>query len=212
MKDIYINKLSIDKIKKIKCEEVDRPKGLQCEITNLSNIYDFKISGTDFENKDKNLNPLIAEISIIQKAHPNKIQKIRFEPSSWVLFTEVPCNAISYFEKKESIKENIENHHNFIIADYNFDGLEDFAYVWDNGGNGGPLYSFYFQNNVGDFLEATDFPMQNGPFPSEINSMKKAITIRTPIGYCKSQTTIYNLKENGNWIVSSSEVKELNKI
>lgn len=207
--DVYINKLHLNNVKKEKCEEEDKPKGMQCEIKNISKIYDFKISGTDFENKDKNTNPLIAEISIIKKSEPTKIQKIRFEPSSWVMFSDVPCNAISYFKSEKNIKENIESHHNFIISDYNFDGLEDFAYVWDNGGNGGFLYSFYFQNSKGEFFEATDFPMQNGPFPSEINTNKKTISISGPIGCCKINTTIYLLDKNNKWKMISTKQEDI---
>jgi hypothetical protein len=207
--DAYINKLHLNNVKKAKCEEEDKPKGLQCKIKNLSKIYDFKISGTDFENKDKNTNPLIAEISIIQKSDPTKIQKIRFEPSSWVMFTDVPCDAISYFKNEKNIKESIDNHHNFIIADYNFDGLEDFAYIWDTGGNGGALYSFYFQDNKGDFLEAEDFPMQNGPFPTELNTISKTITISGPIGCCKINKTVYQLGKNNKWKMISTKQEDI---
>lgn len=94
--DIYVNQLKLNKVKKSECEQEETIKGVVCEISNLSSKFNFKVIGTDFENKEKNLNPLIAKIIIVQKSDPSLTQEIRFEPSSWVFFNNVPCNAISY--------------------------------------------------------------------------------------------------------------------
>lgn len=208
--DIYVNELYISNFKKEKCEQEDKPKGFQCEIADLSKIFDFKIFGTEFENEEDSTNPLVAEINIIKKSNPIKVQEIRFEPNSWIMFKDIPCDAISYFNNEGSLKEDIDNHHNFIIADYNFDGLEDFAYIWDIGGNGGALYSFYFQNKEGMFIEAKDFPLQNGAFPSEINIIKKTLTTTNPVGCCKINKTIYQLENNSKWKLISSKQEAIN--
>lgn len=206
--DIYVSKLKLNKIKKSKCEQEETIKGFVCEISNLSSKFNFKIVGTDFENKEKNLNPLIAKILIAPKRDPSLIQEVRFEPSSWVLFSDVPCNAISYFKKEKSINESIENHHDFIVADYNFDGLEDFAYIWDIGGNGGALFSYFFQNNKGEFSESDSFPLQNGLFPSEINIERKTLTTVSPVGCCKMNKMTYQLKNN-KWELTQSKQEDL---
>ncbi|RZJ60035.1 MAG: hypothetical protein EOO58_03400, partial [Hymenobacter sp.] len=38
-----------------------------------------------------------------------------------------------------------------IVADFNFDGREDFAAKNDSGGNRGPTYKYYIQNSAGSF-------------------------------------------------------------
>lgn len=207
--DIYVNKENLKEVKKENCEKDETFKGFVCEINNLSTKFNFKVSGTDFEDKENNLNPLIAKITITRMSKPSKIQEIRFEPNSWTMLSNIPCNAISYFKKEKNIKESIDNHHNFIIADFNFDGLEDFAYIWDVGGNGGALFEYFFQNKDGEFMEDKDFPLQDGLFPSEINPIKKTLTISGPVGCCKINKMTYELKENNEWKLIFSKQEDI---
>ena len=107
------------------------------------------------------------------------------------MYSDLPCN-------------------DFIVKDFNFDGLEDFAIVWDNGGNGGELYEYYFQHKSGMFSPTDSFPLQHGMLAEDINIANKTITTQSVVGCCHYNLNTYNLKSNGNWEVLS-EQKELKK-
>lgn len=116
---------------------------------------------------------------------------------------------INYFSSDKKIKEGVENYHDFIIADFNFDNLEDFAILYDFGGNGGPLYSYYFQDKKDDtFKTEKQFPLNEGPFPKNIDRNNNTLTISGPRGCCKVSTTIFQLKDN-KWDVLSSKEEDM---
>lgn len=162
--------------------------------------YSFSIVEKDADNK-----PVKMNIEIKQN---NKIiQEIKFNPGFW---SYNDYNPINYFNNDLPLQEGIENYHNFITADFNFDNLEDFAILYDSGGNGGPVYSFFIQNKKGKFEKFTDFPLNEGPFPKEINKKDKKLTISGPIGCCKIETTIFQLK-NTKWNIISSKQENMSK-
>ena len=57
------------------------------------------------------------------------------------------CKSVrSYQTHKNDTLEAVDNDYgNFIVADFNFDGLDDLAIIRDSGGNSGSLYNFYIQ-------------------------------------------------------------------
>lgn len=60
-----------------------------------------------------------------------------------------------------------------IIADLNFDGLEDIAIKNDSGGNGGPYYNFYLQDTKGHFTLSKYLTANMQSYPAEIDTNKK---------------------------------------
>jgi len=175
------------------------------QIENPSQIkqdYSFSIS---ILKKDTDNKPTTINIEIKQN---NKIvQEIKYNPSFW---SYIDFKPINYFNTGLQLQEGIENYHNFITADFNFDDLEDFAILYDSGGNGGPVYSYYFQNKKGEFKELKDFPLNEGSFPKEINKKDNTLTISGPIGCCKIETTIFQLK-NSKWNIISSKQENMDK-
>lgn len=159
-------------------------------------------------NTDNDGRPSKLKIEIFKNNKPK--QNIIFAPNFWT-FTEdsFKINQINYFKNGLKIQEGIENYHNLIIADFNFDNLEDFAILYDSGGNGGPVYSYYFQDKMGKFNLNDKFPLNQGPFPKNINNTNHTLTISLPISCCKIETTIFNLKENGEWEMISSKQEDL---
>ncbi|AKK72656.1 hypothetical protein OK18_08500 [Chryseobacterium gallinarum] len=71
------------------------------------------------------------------------------------------------------------------------------------GGNGGPSYSYFFQNEKGEFLSNKEFPLNEGPFPKIINKADKTLVIQRPKGCCKTNTTVFQLQKN-NWKIIST--------
>lgn len=169
--------------------------------------FDFKVS---VAAKDDENRPVQLKINIFKN---NKgFQEIIYTPGTWPAVEDsLSLNRINYFLSGEKIKEGIENYHDFIIADFNFDQLEDFAILYDSGGNGGPVYSYYFQDkNDGTFKMDKEFPLNEGAFPKIIDSNNKTLTTIAPLGCCKINTTIFQLKEN-KWNILSSKEQDMKR-
>lgn len=156
-----------------------------CELNNLSNRYKFTIETEDYSNEKEQKYPISAWIIVTDKQN-KKSQEIHFEPNSWTVYKDLPCQ-------------------DFIVKDFNFDGLEDFAMVWDEGGNTGKLYEYYFQDKNGDFSIIDSFPLQHGMLAEDISIPNKTITTQSIVGCCYSNLNIYKLKADGKWVFSSEQ-------
>lgn len=182
----YIIKKNLGTIKKILCDQENEKS--ECELKGLSSKFNFTIKGLEFEDEKEKKKPVSVLITITDKQNLSQIQEIRFEPYSWVLFDDIPCEA-------------------FTVKDFNFDGLDDFAFIWDNGGDSGPVFSYFFQNNKGEFIEDLNFPLNHSFLPKELNKKDKTLTISGAFGCCKIFKTVFQLKTD-KWVVIHSEEKE----
>ncbi|MGC4041264.1 MAG: hypothetical protein QM710_10880 [Flavobacterium sp.] len=92
--------------------------------------------------------------------------------------------------------------------DLNFDGLEDFALKSDSGGNGGPTYFFYIQNNEGKFVKDNYLTETMEFFPLEVNKRKMRLTIYVHASAYNLRKTIFAYQpKNKSWkIIRSSLV------
>ena len=83
-------------------------------------------------------------------------------------------NVCSYSTSINISKTVVDNYFgDFIVADLNFDGKDDFAFIYDSGGTGGPVYYFYLQKADGKFERNLFLCEKMGYFPHEINAEKK---------------------------------------
>lgn len=62
---------------------------------------------------------------------------------------------------------------------------------------------------MGKFNLSDKFPLNQGPFPKIRNNTNHTLTISLPIGCCKIETTIFKLKENGEWEMISSKEENM---
>ena len=134
-------------------------------------------------------------------------QKINYTFNSLVE-SKVSCSFISYFRKKTKLNEGLEEYHSFIIDDYNFDGLEDFAIINDSG-NGGPQYAYYIQKANKEFQLEENLTENMRYFPVEINKIEKTLKISHPSGCCKISTYKIQLQPNGEWKEVYSKLEDM---
>jgi hypothetical protein len=172
-----------------------------CVLNNLLTKFNLKIEGVKFEDEEEKELPIEAKITVTQKIDPSKKQEIIFTPSSWFGRLNIPCKNISYFNKKGNLNENgmyddKSKNHDLVVADYNFDGLEDFAYLWDVGSNVGSLFSYFIQNKDGKFVIDKSFPLQEGSIPDKIDVTNRTLTVGS---------TIFQLDKNNKWKIISSK-------
>ena len=174
--------------------------GNDISLTDLSNnfTFSFKTLKTNGVNR-----PKIIGIEITNK-NTSTSQRIRYEATNW--FSNALYNGISYLGKEEEISKELEQYHTFIIADFNFDGLEDFAILRDyfvkESVEKDPLYSFFMQGTDGKFYNC----MRLFFCPREINISEKTLVFKAldkPYSYC-----IYQLN-NGTWYLKTDTGEEL---
>lgn len=89
----------------------------------------------------------------------------------------------SYLTEKNANYDDADNYcGEIVIADFNFDGLEDLATPYGSGADNGPNYAFYIQEKDGVF-EYNDFLSDNVVwFPEIWNKRKKTFTTKVAGG------------------------------
>lgn len=122
--------------------------------------------------------------------------------SGW-LYDEsfVACNAVrSYTTGINKDMDTMDNDFgDLVVADFNFDGLEDLAIKRAEGGNAGPVYNFYIQSKDGDFelnRFLTDHMMF---FPFVIDPKKKRLTTLVHGNAYQMSEKIFELKGKKSW-------------
>ena len=180
---LFINEKQLKTIENRMC----KPKTKSCDFTDHSNKFKFTLEAAEYSNEKLQKNPISAWIIIINKTN-SKSQEIHYEPNSWATYSDLPCNS-------------------FTIKDFNFDGLEDFAIVWDEGGNGGKLYEYYFQNENGNFYTLDSFPLQHGLLAEDFDFKNKTITTESPVGCCNINVNTYKLNSDKTWEKTNRQEK-----
>ena len=190
------------------CQKLSNNQNSSKENLTLSKNLSFKFLVSNIDNKNKAQKIKI----VLTNEKTNEIQKIDFIPESLLGgFNESPSNY-SYFSNEKQIietSEGIEDYHKLVILDVNFDGLEDFAIINYEGGNGGPQYAYYIQKSNKQF--ALDMNLTNNVryFPIEINKNEKSLTIGHPSGCCKIRTYKIQIQSNGEWKEIFSKLEDI---
>jgi hypothetical protein len=153
----------------------------------LSHIYDYKIIDKYCSAKNQNYYDSVLRVikifdkksSLIQKIYPN------LQMTPWY-FLERNCPlrlSRSYITGKNANYNDMDNYcGEIVVADLNFDGLEDFATPINSGADNGPHYAFYIQNKKNRF-EYNSYLTENLTwFPEKINDSLMSFTSSVPCG------------------------------
>jgi hypothetical protein len=166
----------------------------RCENTNLSRKYDFITSTVKGKNPNDNSEEISeVHLQIVNKANKNQIQQIIVKAEYLFPDEFTDCSAVrSYIT---GVNKNADADDNdfgsLIVADFNFDKREDFAVKDSSGGNGGPGYAFYIQNELGKFKEDS---FLSGYFPATIDVRRKRLVTysHADVGHYWERIFIYN--------------------
>lgn len=118
----------------------------------------------------------VIKIEVYEKNNPKIFYTVNLI-STYLLedSTFVNKNVRSYITGKNVHQRIVDNQYgDIVIADFNFDNLEDFAIKREEGGNGGPIYNFYLaQKNTFILDEYLSDTMAT--FPNKINKKEKIL-------------------------------------
>ena len=161
----------------------------KCIHSNLSKLYNFSVE----LKRVNDSNDCKIILNIIDKNNSKKVQKIIVN-SEFIFEKDFKnCSEIRSYSTKINDKKIDEDNDfgDLIIADFNFDGKEDFAIKKDSGGNGGPLYEFYIQNNNQNFIKDDFLTNKLEFFPSSINKSKNTLTTLVHANAYERCKTVY---------------------
>ncbi|OXA78560.1 hypothetical protein SAMN05444397_10954 [Flavobacterium aquidurense] len=152
--------------------------GQSCLYKNLSKEFNFEIRVRKITIPKEEIDSNAVKIIVYNKIS-NKKQEFNFGSNFLFEKTFIDCKTVRSYST--GINENAEIIDNefgdLIIADFNFDGKEDFAVKNDSGGNGGPTYNFYIQGKNKDFTLDNFLSTEMKFFPSKfITKSKQLVT------------------------------------
>lgn len=153
----------------------------------LSNIYNYKIIDKYSSVKNQNYYDSVLRIikifnkkdSLVQKIYPN----LQMTPWYFLEIDDSLRLSRSYITGKNANYNDLDNYcGEIVVADLNFDGLEDFATPINSGVDNGPHYAFYIQNRNNKF-EYNNYLTKNVTwFPEKINDSLMSFTSSVPYG------------------------------
>ena len=150
--------------------------GQTCIHDDISNHYNFKTNISRYKLAGTQ-DSCIIKITIIKKEDGKPIQTIKITSNYLFDSTYFDCNAKRSYMTLKNVKAVAQDNDfgDIIIADFNFDTLEDIALKNSSGGNGGPTYNYYLQNGVGKFVLDNYLSNTMEFFPLFINKKKENI-------------------------------------
>lgn len=173
---------------------------LQYYYSNLSIDFDINFTARKYTKKDTAKDSIFIEI--INKKTKIK-QIIKRESETWMTFYiyEDFDFVRSYSTELNADSTVVDNMFgNIVVADLNFDNLEDIAFVRGLSATSGAYYYFYVQNKNQYFEYDSILTKKSGFFPNEINTKTKQISNQYHCGACAycEETFQYHQKTN-NW-------------
>jgi hypothetical protein len=183
--------------------------GQTCTHKELSNVFTFK---TYIKKNPENMhNPdCMIKIAIKEKSTNKTIQSIQFTSEMLFDSSYIHCNNVrSYTTGINKYTDVVDGDYgDLIVADFNFDDREDFAFKKGEGGNGGPLYIYYVQKADSTFIRDEFLCKNLDCFPCHFNKDNKILTtvcVFTAISVVK---TIYKFDSlTDKWsIISTREI------
>jgi hypothetical protein len=144
--------------------------------TNLSQQFDIEVNFNTYEFGDGEA-VFVAEIYVIDKRNKQCDSIHITSENYYATYFRSDTQVLSYTTGYNAEREVLDNNFgDIVIADLNFDGLDDIAVINDYGGNAGPLYNYYVQQANLKFELDTFLTQQVGWFPTEIDTVNHALT------------------------------------
>ncbi len=191
----------IDSSQQNKPEKLRKDTVFSFAFNDLSKVYNYKIIDKYSDTISREVQIFDKKNTIIATIYPKILSNSWYVP--WY-YSDIEAhkpieNAVSrsFITGKNLNAEKVDDYMGeIVVADLNFDGLEDFATPISTGADNGPHYAFYIQNKSRQFIY-NDFLAENVVwFPDEINNTAKTFTTIVNAGaYAVSHTTYqYNSK------------------
>ena len=181
-----------------------------CLHKNLSKEFNFKIILTKIKIPNEEIDNNSVKVIIINKK-TNQKQEINYGASFLFGKTFENCETVRSYSTNINKNAEIEDNDfgDLIIADFDFDNREDFAIKNDSGGNGGPTYNYYIQNENNKFILDKYLTKKMEFFPRKLNPKSKELVtyVHANAYQLNEQTFAYNSKSK-KWKIKKQRFVE----
>lgn len=176
----------------------------------LSPVYNYKITDQLWVNTSDPFKDSVSRKLEIYTKQGELLQTIK--PPLVITPWYFPANedqlmlSKSYINGKNVTSLCVDNYcGELVVADLNFDGLEDFATPVDEGASNGSHYAFYIQEAKGRFVFNTFLTEKVIWFPSTITDSGRTFTTEVPCGASCLMYSLYEyLPTKKKWVKSKS--------
>jgi hypothetical protein len=185
----------------------------KCTFENLSKTYIYEIC-RNIEKKGNVLQYSDLKIMIKEKESFKLIDSIYINKLGYFTISEEKCSDAKSYQTNQNIKEAIVDNYFgfFIVADFNFDKRDDFAFLNGLESTSGPYYDFYTQGNNNKFKKDAFLTDSIGFFPSFIDKKNKLLTTEIILGaWGASKVKYYFDRKKNSWVIQSREVTDFTK-
>jgi hypothetical protein len=183
-----------------------------CELTDLSRAYDFKVDFTRKHRGDDTSAAWLIRIIVMDKKSGQVADSIvttaYYLPDQWE-----DCEHVRSYTTGKNAKAQAQdnNYGQLVVADFNFDSREDFAIIHDFGGNGGPFYQFYLQDERHKFVYNAYLTDSVVYFPDQDAKTKRLVTYVHAGACCMGRHTYKMLPGGIEWKEISHEILDATK-
>ncbi|HET6991702.1 MAG TPA: hypothetical protein VFJ43_10280 [Bacteroidia bacterium] len=153
---------------------------------NLSNVYNYRITDKYYCNRNQYHGDSVYRVIKIFNKNDSLIQRIypNLQMVPWYFFeNDMPSALSRSYVTGKNVNADVTDNYcgEIVVADLNFDGLEDFATPVDHGCDNGAHYAFYIQNSNDQFKRNTYLTENVTWFPEEINDSLLMFTNSVPL-------------------------------
>ena len=171
-----------------------KPSSSDCFYEQLSEQFNFRVF-VHFYAEDT----AMLRVSALDKRTNNLVDSISL--SSGYLWSSMYANCkdvrsyVTGFNQDKQVVDNCPG--TFIIADFNFDGLDDFAIGIDSGGNGGTVYAFYVQTKKRTFELDNYLTEEMERFPVSFDQKNKILMTSVHANVSQDCERVFQLSKSG---------------
>jgi hypothetical protein len=154
--------------------------GQTCVHADLSKLLLFKTELTRIK-RDSMLDSCQVRVVVVNKRSKQRVFTTTFTSNYLFTRTYSEQNAVRSYTTGVGHHREADDYDygDLIVADFNFDGREDFAIKVDEGGNRGPFYSYFIQNGAGSFTLNRFLTERMVFFPNRMNKATQTLTLKS---------------------------------
>lgn len=178
-----------------------------CDHLDLSKIFDVQLKVTKFKRFDGYQDSCLVKVVLLSKHTLKCVDSFAFSTIMFLDDSYEDCEQVlSYSTGKNTDREIVDDMYgDIVVADLNFDGLEDLA-VMSEDQNAGTYYRFFLQGPKQKFKENQFLSDSIASFPDKINPRNKTLFTLSRAGACAVAEHTFMLKENGRWRTKSKKI------
>lgn len=182
---------------------------INCDYSNLSNQFDLSLDFKYYEALEYLNDSNYLSITIRKRSSKLVVDSIVYRKMPIYHNLYKDCNDVSsYSTNFNTNDQGVDNFYgDIVIADFNFDKKDDIAFIYDSGGNSGPHYAFFLQQDNFKFQLDSFLTDSMTFFPQIIDRKKRQLITYAHAGANHASKVVYQLNKSTNqWKQISKEL------